>query len=498
MKVSLIKAVFCAAAVAAGLLLAGQAWAGSRIKDIVDVEGVRTNQLIGYGIVVGLSGTGDTVRNSPMLGQSMQSMMERLGVNIRDANLNSKNAAAVMVTAELPAFAAPGARMDVTVSAMGDAKSLLGGTLLVTPLLGADGNAYAVAQGTVQTGSISAGGASGSSVTKGVPTAGRISDGASVERETGFNLNDMAVVRLTLRNPDFATSSRIAAAINAQYPGTAFAQNPSIVAVKPPAGTSNMAFLTEVEGFDVDVDAPAKVVIDEVNGVIVMGENVRISKVAIAQGNLTIRVDEQPGVSQPAPFSPRPDGGGAIEHGQRRRGKGQAVADARRRLIAQRPCQRSQRSGGDPARHDLDPAGHQGRRRAASRYRGDVSMDTSALLTLQAAQTSALDAERSNATQALRANVRGGQSPLPAGEAGTSPASGRNAKLGLDFESMCLSNLLTPMFEGLQTDGPFGGGEGEAAVRSFYIDAMAKQMAQRGGLGISEMMQKQLLKLQEG
>ncbi len=277
--------------------------ASSRIKDIVDVEGVRTNQLIGYGIVVGLNGSGDTVRNSPMLKQSMESMMERMGVNIRDGDLNSKNAAAVMVTADLPAFAAPGARLDVTVSAMGDAKSLLGGTLLVTPLLGADGNAYAVAQGTVQTGAISASGASGSSVTKGVPTAGRISDGGSVERETGFDLNSMKVVRLTLRNPDFSTASAIAATINAQYPGTAVAENPTIVAIQAPAGSDNMDFITRVETLDVDVDTPAKVVIDEVNGVIVMGENVRISKVAIAQGNLTIRVDEHPDVSQPLPFS---------------------------------------------------------------------------------------------------------------------------------------------------------------------------------------------------
>ncbi|MFT4075383.1 MAG: flagellar basal body P-ring protein FlgI [Asticcacaulis sp.] len=287
-----------------GLILYGPtAQAASRIKDIVDVEGVRTNQLVGYGIVVGLSGTGDTVRNSPMLKQSLEAMMERMGVNVRDASLNTKNAAAVMVTADLPAFYASGARLDVTVSAMGDAKSLLGGTLLVTPLLGADGEAYAVAQGTVQTGSVSAGGASGSSVTKGVPTAGRIASGGTVERETGFNFNSMPVVRLTLHNPDFATARRIADTITHQYPGTAIAENPSIVAIKPPSGTSMMDFVTQIEAMNVDVDSPAKVVIDEVNGVIVMGENVRISKVAIAQGNLTIRVDEQPGVSQPAPLS---------------------------------------------------------------------------------------------------------------------------------------------------------------------------------------------------
>ncbi|MBW8880095.1 MAG: flagellar basal body P-ring protein FlgI [Asticcacaulis sp.] len=283
--------------------MGGPALAGSRIKDIVDVEGVRTNQLVGYGIVVGLNGTGDTVRNSPMLKQSLESMMERMGVNVRDANLNTKNAAAVMVTAELPPFSASGSRLDVTVSAMGDAKSLLGGTLLVTPLLGADGEAYAVAQGTVQTGSVSAGGASGSSVTKGVPTAGRISSGGIIERETGFDFDAQSVVRLTLHNPDFTTAQRIAAAITAQYPGTAVAVNPSIVAIKPPAGQTMMNFVTSIEPLTVDVDESAKVVIDEVNGVIVMGENVRISKVAIAQGNLTIRVDEQPDISQPAPFS---------------------------------------------------------------------------------------------------------------------------------------------------------------------------------------------------
>ncbi len=306
-KLTILAPLFGTAALMAGaaacLLLANPAQASSRIKDIVDVEGVRTNQLVGYGIVVGLNGTGDTVRNCPMLMQSMESMMERLQVNIRDGNLNSKNAAAVMITADLPAFGATGSKLDVSVSAMCDAKSLLGGTLMVTPLLGADGEAYAVGQGTVQTGSVSAGGASGSSVTKGVPTAGRIASGGTIERETNFDFNSMPWLRLTLRNPDFTTSKRIATAINAVYPGCAIAQNPTIVAIKPPAGTKMMDFVTMVEPMTVDVDEPAKVVIDEVNGVIVMGENVRLSRVAIAQGNLTIRVDETPGVSQPAPFS---------------------------------------------------------------------------------------------------------------------------------------------------------------------------------------------------
>jgi flagellar P-ring protein precursor FlgI len=281
-----------------------QAMAASRIKDIVQFEGVRENKLVGYGLVVGLAGTGDSLRNNPMTKQSLEAMMERLGVNMRDAtNIDTKNVAAVMVTASLPAFAAAGSSIDVNVAAMGDAKSLQGGTLLVTPLLGADGEAYAVGQGTVETGSISAGGASGSSVSKGVPTSGRIAGGASIEREVGFQLANMNVLRLTLRNPDFTTSRRVADVINARYPGTALAENPTIVAVKPPTGGDMVSFVTAVENLEVEPDAPAKVVIDEVAGVIVMGENVRLSTVAIAQGNLTISVEEKPGVSQPLPFS---------------------------------------------------------------------------------------------------------------------------------------------------------------------------------------------------
>jgi flagellar P-ring protein precursor FlgI len=283
-------------------LLAGPAHAASRVKDIVEVEGVRENQLIGYGIVVGLNGTGDGLRNSPFTRQSLEAMLERLGVNTREANLNTKNVAAVMVTARLPAFAATGSKIDATVSALGDAKSLLGGTLLVTPLLGADGEAYAVAQGSIATGGFSAGGQSGSSITKGVPTAGRIASGAIVERELGFKLASLPQVRLTLRNPDFTTSRRVAEAINKQFPGTARADNPTIVTVRPPAGGDMVGFLTTVEQLQVEVDLPAKVVIDEASGVIVMGENVRVSTVAIAQGSLTVSVQETPQVSQPEPF----------------------------------------------------------------------------------------------------------------------------------------------------------------------------------------------------
>ncbi|MGA0604596.1 flagellar basal body P-ring protein FlgI [Phenylobacterium sp. VNQ135] len=297
-----ITALLFAAPLAFGALAAEPVAAKSRIKDIVEFEGVRENMLVGYGIVVGLNGTGDALRNAPFTKQSLEAMLERLGVNTRDAQLNTKNVAAVMVTAKLPPFAAPGSQIDVSVSALGDAKSLQGGSLLVTPLLGADGRAYALAQGTVQTGSISASGASGSSVSKGVPTAGRIAGGASVELETGFQLASMGQMRMTLRNPDFTTARRIAEVINQRYPGAAIAENPTIVTVRP-SGGDMMGFLAQVENLAVEPDAPAKVVIDEVAGVIVMGEAVRVSTVAIQQGNLTITVREQPAVSQPAPFA---------------------------------------------------------------------------------------------------------------------------------------------------------------------------------------------------
>lgn len=289
-------------AVVAAVGVAGSAHAQSRIKDIASVEGVRSNQLVGYGVVVGLNGTGDSLRNSPFTRQYLEAMTERLGFNIRGANANTKNLAAVMVTAELPAFAAPGARIDVSVSSMGDAKSLLGGQLLVTELKGADGQMYAVAQGSVQTGSVSGSGGSGSSVTRGVPTAGRIASGAVIEQDAGFQL-DASNIRLTLRNPDFTTAQRIAAAVNGVYPGTAFAENDTVVALRPPANLGPAGFLTRVETLTVAVDSPAKVVIDEVNGVIVMGDAVRVSTVAIAQGNLTVSVQETPLVSQPEAFS---------------------------------------------------------------------------------------------------------------------------------------------------------------------------------------------------
>jgi len=296
------------ASVAATIIVAGGATSAlaqsqSRIKDIVAVEGVRGNQLVGYGMVMGLNGTGDSLRNCPFTRQSLEGMTERLGVNIRGANANTKNMAAVMVTADLPAFATPGSRVDVSVASMCDAKSLLGGSLVVTSLQGADGQVYAVAQGSVQTGAVSASGGSGSSVTRGVPTAGRIASGAVVERETGFQMANMNEVRLNLRNPDFTTAQRVAAVVNAAYPGSALAENGTVVALRAPGELGMAGFISRIENLAVSVDTPAKVIIDEVNGVIVMGDAVRISRVAIAQGNLTISVDEQPIVSQPAPFS---------------------------------------------------------------------------------------------------------------------------------------------------------------------------------------------------
>ncbi|MFY8095113.1 MAG: flagellar basal body P-ring protein FlgI [Niveispirillum sp.] len=287
------------------LMAPDMAHAQSRIKDIADVEGVRDNMLIGYGLVVGLNGTGDTINNSPFTEQSLIGMLERLGVNVRGDTIRTKNVAAVMVTATLPPFTSQGSRIDISVAAMADAKNLQGGTLLVTPLLGADGEVYAVAQGAVAISGFSAQGA-GASITRGVPTSGRIAGGAIVEREIDFALSDLPYLRLSLRNPDFTTAVRVATAINQLVgPQTAKAIDPTSVMINVPAPrrTDLVAFLGEVEQLRVQPDQVARVVIDEASGVIVMGENVRISTVAIAQGNLTIKITETPQVSQPAPFS---------------------------------------------------------------------------------------------------------------------------------------------------------------------------------------------------
>src|SRR6202023_666950 len=214
--------------------VAGPAGATSRIKDLANIEGVRQNQLIGYGLVVGLNGTGDTLNNIPFTKQSVQAMLERMGVNIRGASIRTVNVAAVMVTGNLPPFATQGTRMDVTVSALGDAKNLQGGSLLVTPLLGADGNVYAVAQGSLAISGFAAQGQA-ASITQGVPTVGRIANGAIIEREIDFALNSLSQLRLALRTPDFTTSKRIAAAIN-DFLGSPTAEplDPSTVQITVP------------------------------------------------------------------------------------------------------------------------------------------------------------------------------------------------------------------------------------------------------------------------
>jgi flagellar P-ring protein FlgI len=286
-------------------LVPAEAAAQSRIKDIVDIEGVRDNMLVGYGLVVGLNGTGDSLDSAVFTRESLVGMLQRMGVNASDSDLDTDNIAAVMVTATLPPFSRQGSRVDVTVSSMGDADSLLGGTLLVTPMLGADGEIYAVSQGTVAVGGFSAQGAA-ETVVKGVPTSGRISNGAIIEREIPFELAQLNQVKLSLRNPDFTTARRIARAIDA-FVGepTAKATDLSTVQLNiPPSYNGELVeLLTDIEQLRVEPDQIARVVIDEQSGVIVMGENVGISTVAVAQGNLTVRITETPQVSQPTPFS---------------------------------------------------------------------------------------------------------------------------------------------------------------------------------------------------
>jgi flagellar P-ring protein precursor FlgI len=304
---TLLRLARLAVTLAALAATAIPAAATSRIKDIADFEGVRENQLVGYGLVVGLDGTGDDMKKkAPFTRESMIGMLERLGVKINrdNADLETKNLAAVMVTANLPPFSRQGSEIDVSVSSLGDATSLQGGILLATPLIGADGEVYAVAQGGITIGGFKASGAA-ETVVRGVPTSGRIVRGGIVEREIPFELNQLSSLKLSLRNPDFTTAQRIADAINAAVgAGTALPLDGGTVQLNSsqfPGGPA--ALITNVEQLPIEPDQQARVVIDENTGVIVMGENVRISKVAIAQGNLTIRVTETPQVSQPSPFS---------------------------------------------------------------------------------------------------------------------------------------------------------------------------------------------------
>ncbi len=276
-----------------------------RIKDLVEFDGVRGNDLVGYGLVVGLNGTGDGIRNAPFTEDIMSNILERLGVNITGEQFRPKNVAAVFVTAALPPFARAGSQIDVTVSAIGDAKSLLGGTLIMTPLNAADGEIYAVGQGTVIAGGAVAEGDAGK-VTQGVPTSGVIPNGARVEQEIDFDFTKLKSIRLALRTPDFTTAERIERAINARFDRVVSRMLDSgtvVVDISATRAISPAHAIGTIENLGVQPERKARVVVDQRSGTIVMGEDVRISRVAVSQGNLTLRIQEQPMVVQPNPFS---------------------------------------------------------------------------------------------------------------------------------------------------------------------------------------------------
>ena len=275
-----------------------------RIRDIVDVEGVRENDLVGYGIVVGLNGTGDSVKNSPFTEDSLSYMLERLGVNVQGEDIKPKNVAAVLVTATLPSFARNGSTIDVTVASIGDAKSLKGGTLILTPMKGADNEVYAVAQGSIVVSGIDVQ-AAGASVTRGSPTTGGVPNGARIEREINYAFNQRESVTLALRSPDFTTAARISDTINSAVGANiAFMRDSGTVDLDLQTISDSPArVLASIENLLVTVSSPARIVIDEKSGTIVLGEDVTISQGAIAQGNISIKIVESPIASQPNAFS---------------------------------------------------------------------------------------------------------------------------------------------------------------------------------------------------
>ncbi|QQA42722.1 flagellar basal body P-ring protein FlgI [Pelagovum pacificum] len=284
---------------------AGSAASPVRLKDLVEFDGVRSNDLVGYGLVVGLNGTGDGLRNSPFTEEIMSNILERLGVNVTGEQFRPTNVAAVLVTAELPPFSRAGSRVDITVSAIGDADSLLGGTLIMTPLNAADGQIYAVAQGTIIAGGASAEGEA-AQVIQGVPTSGVIPSGATVEREVDFQFAGLERLRMALRTPDFTTAIRIESAINEAYGHrVALMIDAGTVEIDvSAAGTNSPAHaIGRIENILVEPERRARVVVDQRSGTIVMGEDVRISRVAVSQGNLTLRIEEAPLVVQPNPFA---------------------------------------------------------------------------------------------------------------------------------------------------------------------------------------------------
>lgn len=277
----------------------------TRIKDIVNVEGIRDNLLVGYGLVVGLNGTGDNLNNTYFTEKGLLEYLERLGINSRGTKLKTKNVAAVMVTGALPPFARSGSRFDIAVSTLGDAKSLQDGTLLATTLLGADGQVYAVAQGKVSTGGFIAQG-DGAEVSKNVTTNAHIVSGAIVEKEINFDLSSLPTIRLALKNPDLSTALMVEKVINKHMGEVAKANDPGTVTLSIPSDERERVvhFLAKIEKLEVEPDVTAKIIIDESSGTIVIGENVRILPIAVAQGNLTIRIKEKAEVFQPNPFAP--------------------------------------------------------------------------------------------------------------------------------------------------------------------------------------------------
>lgn len=293
-------------ALAMAIILAGlPAAAQVRLKDVVTIEGVRGNQLIGYGLVIGLQGTGDQLRNTPFTQQSLAAMLERMGINVADARVQTKNAAAVIVTATLPAFARQGTPIDVQVSSLGDSKSLNGGTLIVTPLMGADGEVYAVAQGPVVVGGFAAAGAA-QSVTSGVTTQGKVPNGGLVEREVPMSLRGLDSIRLALRSPDFTTAVRVEEVLNRSFgAGTARALDLGTVEMQVPPGFRDRLpnMVAQLEQLTIQPQTPARVVVDERTGTIVVGDQVRVDPVAITHGNLVVRITESPVASQPNPLS---------------------------------------------------------------------------------------------------------------------------------------------------------------------------------------------------
>ncbi|MGN7292299.1 flagellar basal body P-ring protein FlgI [Rhizobium sp. SAFR-030] len=286
----------------------------ARIKDIASLQAGRDNQLIGYGLIVGLQGTGDSLRSSPFTEQSMRAMLQNLGISTQGGQSSAKNTAAVMVTANLPPFASPGSRMDVTVSSLGDATSLRGGTLVMTSLSGADGQIYSVAQGSVIVSGFSAQGQA-ASVTEGVTTAGRVPNGAIIERELPSKFKDAVNLVLQLRNPDFSTSVRIADVVN-RYAGQRYgapiaeSRDSQEVVIQKPKSADLTRLMADIENLVVDTDTPAKVVVNERTGTVVIGADVKISRVAVSYGTLTVQVTESPQIIQPEAFS---DGETAVQ-----------------------------------------------------------------------------------------------------------------------------------------------------------------------------------------